>query len=236
MAMELLALGGQVLGGFLGRSGARQQNQLQMQLADKQMNFQRQMSSTAFQRAANDLERAGLNRILALGKPASTPSGAMAPVVNEKATMAQAAMNSARTMAEVKNINANTKLTESKIGMMDPMLQIANEFSNGIESIIKYLKKGNEGKGVVDWLQEKIGEIKPIGFDDYDPNNISTSDLRKAKAERLAREQIDILMKTDIPKISQEQLVNSSNRFIKLANGKWFDIIKKIETEIKTGK
>lgn len=60
-------LGSSLVSGLFGQSSAREQ-----------MDFQRQMSNTQYTRAARDLERAGLNRILALGSPASAPPGASA--------------------------------------------------------------------------------------------------------------------------------------------------------------
>lgn len=48
------------------------------QQAQKQMDFQERMASTQVQRATEDLQRAGLNRILALGQPSAAPAGAMA--------------------------------------------------------------------------------------------------------------------------------------------------------------
>lgn len=67
------AVGGDILGSAVsGIFNARE--------ARKSREFQRDMSNTAYQRAAKDLEAAGLNRILALGSPASSPSGAAAAI------------------------------------------------------------------------------------------------------------------------------------------------------------
>lgn len=62
-------LGGSVISGLFN---ARE--------ADKNRDWQTAMSNTAYQRAAGDLEAAGLNRILALGSPASTPGGSSASI------------------------------------------------------------------------------------------------------------------------------------------------------------
>lgn len=71
-----------IIGGVLGFGGQREANKRNLQIAREQMAFQERMSSTAYQRAAKDLEAAGLNRILALGSPATTPSGALATMQN----------------------------------------------------------------------------------------------------------------------------------------------------------
>jgi len=64
-------------GTLLGSGVSARQSQAN---AREQMDFQREMSNTAYQRAADDMEAAGLNRILAIGSPATTPGGAMGTV------------------------------------------------------------------------------------------------------------------------------------------------------------
>ena len=106
---------GSLLGGLIGGSGARDANRTNLQIARENRQWQEYMSNTANQRAAADLEAAGLNRILAMGKPATTPSGNVATMQNEKAALALAAnqasniaANTALQIAQAKNLDART--------------------------------------------------------------------------------------------------------------------------------
>jgi len=115
----LVGAGADIFGGLLGSSGQRNANRQNLQIAREQMDFQERMSNTAYQRAAKDLDAAGLNRILALGNSASTPSGALATMQNEKAPLAKgvsmaahSAMSLAKGAAEIDNIKTTTKNTQ----------------------------------------------------------------------------------------------------------------------------
>jgi len=86
----LISAAGSLFGGLLADKGQRQANKQNLKIAREQMAFQERMSSTAYQRSAKDLTAAGLNRILALGSPASSPSGALATMQSETAGKADA--------------------------------------------------------------------------------------------------------------------------------------------------
>lgn len=97
-------------------AGAYLQDHFNRASAKRSMQFQEHMSSTAFQRSAADLDAAGLNRVLALGSPASTPAGASLPT---SVPALGSSLSGARVAAEqTKNIASQTSLNVANQGLV----------------------------------------------------------------------------------------------------------------------
>ena len=120
---------GSAIGGIFGYKGQKDTNVASAQQAQKQMDFQKEMSNTAVQRRMADLKKAGINPILAGSKEASSPAGAMAPVGNKAASaaaVAQQAANTALTANSAQKAKYDAIIAEGKSLPFQIAIHLAN--------------------------------------------------------------------------------------------------------------
>ena len=126
------SLGGSLISSAFGLFGARKQNKSARAEAAVNREFQERMSNSAYQRASQDLKKAGLNRVLAVRQGgATTPSGNMAPIVNEMTEAANSARNVATQIAQLENIRANTSKINADKNYRNRELEILNTSGKG---------------------------------------------------------------------------------------------------------
>lgn len=90
--------------------GTRSANRTNRAISREQMGFQESQSSTAYQRAMEDMRKAGLNPILAYQQGgASTPSGASANMQDAVTPGVNSAMGALRLKADIENIHENSE-------------------------------------------------------------------------------------------------------------------------------
>ena len=127
-----LGILGDVFGGLLGFGGQKATNRANLRIAREQMQFQERMSNTAYQRSTKDLEAAGLNRILALGSPSSTPSGARAVMENPANHLAESFRRAAHSAADLRLKNQQHNLMWSQMGQADATARREDEQSRNL--------------------------------------------------------------------------------------------------------
>jgi hypothetical protein len=155
MLAPIIGAGASLLGGILGNKGAKKQNAMQIAMAQKQMDFQERMSSSAHQRQVKDLKLAGLNPILSANTGASSPSGAQATIADEMAPALATAQQVAQLNLTMKNLKAQNKLINNqalKAKAETDGIRYDNSYrrvkSSAIDTVEGVLTGNTTGKGV----------------------------------------------------------------------------------------
>lgn len=106
--------------------GSVLQNKAQAKQAQKQMDFQEKMSSTAYQRATADMKMSGINPMLAYAQGgASTPGGAQADMSDVLGPAVSSAMHARRMRSELQLMDMQKERVDAEVDLVNRQEKVA---------------------------------------------------------------------------------------------------------------
>lgn len=171
---------GPLFSGLTSLFGGAAANVSREQQAMRQMQFQERMSSTAYQRAMQDMREAGLNPMLAAKVgPASSPVGAMANIQDIGTPAAQAATSAYQASTQRDVGESQVELNkEQKIVALNTGQKIAQETLNA-------RTQGDVIAQTVRLLKEQISQVGAQAALSRENIKLIAEQIKKTKAEAI---------------------------------------------------
>ncbi len=152
-----------VIGGVSSLIGGKQRNEAASAQAQRQMDFQERMSSTAHQREVKDLRAAGLNPILSAtgGRGASSPGGAQAPIQDVLTPAVSSALAARKLSQEIANLKATEQLTKAQVSVIKPATEAGDFIGNQVGNLRDLRDALGSEQGRL-WMEETMKDIQAI--------------------------------------------------------------------------
>lgn len=167
-----------LIGSGLSFLGGQAQNAASAEAAARQMEFQKEMSDTSYQRQIKDLEAAGINPMLVtkLGG-ASTPPGAMPSFVNPGFMAAQSFSAMQSSQAAKQQAETSERMSESQI-------QQVNAATDKIREEIKNIPiEGQRLKEMVYLVARQTDYYQHLGYSEAQRTDMVKATIQKLIAE-----------------------------------------------------
>jgi len=158
--------------------GGMAQNAASAEAAQRQMDYQTEMSNTSYQRQVADLRAAGINPMLVarLGG-ASTPGGAMPQFVNPVAMGAQASSAQQSSAAAAKQAETAESLSVYQMRQIDASTKKIQEETANVPLEGERLRK------LVFLISEQENLYRQQGYTQFDVQRMLKATLAKVKSE-----------------------------------------------------
>lgn len=167
-----------LIGSGLSFLGGQAQNAASAQAAREQMDFQKEMSDTSYQRQIKDLEAAGINPMLVtkLGG-ASTPPGAMPSFVNP-------GLMAAQSFSAMQSSQAAKQQAETSERMSESQIQQVNAATDKIREEIKNIPiEGQRLKEMVYLVARQTDYYQHLGYSEAQRTDMVKATIQKLIAE-----------------------------------------------------
>lgn len=196
--------------------------------------FQNQQSSTAYQRSADDLSAAGLNRLISLGSPAATTSGAQGQSSagsGSRATMmnpniVESGLAAASAIQQIDNMRTQQRLVEAQARNVDAntagtlSVNKAKEMGGHIPDMInKLMAPDASGAKWFDQAREGLTNQLETFFEGKEPSRFLDDKVHSAKDA--VQQKVDKIKKDLEQKLKRPPPIYTGPRVKKISNSQF---------------